>query len=144
MSLFNKIKENLMNRSKNSQKANIQEDILTAEQKQEQALMIYDLIKSELNNYEVDYQVLIKNNPSILDEKKNELEDKILSLIDENDEVLTITDVNNQNIGMIACDIGLEGVVLRALDNEDASMHLDNYGYSLGMWAARRHWKEQQ
>ena len=144
MSLFNKIKENLINRFKcndedKNQEVTRQEDILTADQKQEQVLLIYDLIKSELNKYEADYKFLILNNPSMLEEKKKEIETKIISLIDENEEVLNVVDLQNENIGIIACDFGLEEVVIRALDNETASMHLDNYGYSLGMWAAKRH-----
>lgn len=101
----------------------------------EQINMIYDEIVKELNTFEQDFS-FIKDRPDFKDKVKV-VEDRILSLIEENDKVLTLTNDNLQNIGMLAANLKLENVVLRALDNEVEATKIDGFdGNNLGMYAA--------
>ena len=81
------------------------------------------------------------------EDNKEKLENQLLSLIDKNENVLTIRNVkplklgngnfiSNSNLGMVACRYGLEKVVLRALDNKEAQKQTDNDGKSLLKYAA--------
>ena len=76
MSLIQKIKENLI--KKHDKVDNTQ-----------QTLMIYDVAIEELMNFKQELEVLQSNNMDNLKEiKRKEVEDKILSLIDENEDII--------------------------------------------------------
>lgn len=69
---------------------------------------------------------------------KKEIEDRIIRLIDDNEEILTIPfHYGLDNLGIIAAKNGLENVVLRVLDNHEASTFQNKEGYNLGMYAAK-------
>ena len=68
--------------------------------------------------------------------KVKETEEKILKIIEEDERVLTKQNLSGCNIGMMAAELGLENVVLRSLDNEEASLQQDEYGYNIGMYSA--------
>ena len=97
------------------------EEELTPEQKEEQRQMIYELIDKEFENYAAEYHFAKENNFSN-DERKREVEDKILKLIEEDESVLTIQDIDGCNIGMRACDYELERIAFRALENKEAAL----------------------
>lgn len=125
MSLIDKLK-NYIKREKEDE---------TLVDETEQVNMIYDQITKELKAFEEDFS-FIKDRPDFK-EKAKIVEDRILSLIEENDKVLTLTNDNLQNIGMLAANLKLENVVLRALDNEEESTKIDGFvGNNLGMYAA--------
>lgn len=116
-------------------KSYIKKEDETPVDENEQINMIYDEIVKELNAFNQDFSY-IKDRPDFKDKVKV-VEDRILSLIEENDKVLTLTNENLQSIGMIAADLKLENVVLRALDNEEESTKIDGFvGNNLGMYAA--------
>ena len=69
-------------------------------------------------------------------ENRNALEEKVLTIINKVPKMLTVQDKNKCNIGMIACEFGLEKVVLKALENYDASIQQDKAGMNIGMHAA--------
>jgi len=101
----------------------------------EQINMIYDQITKELKAFEEDFS-FIKDRSDFKDKVK-EVEDKILSLIEENDKVLIVQNNNYQNIGMLAAKLRLENVVLRALENDEASTQQDGFtNMNIGMFAA--------
>jgi len=97
----------------------------------------YHLILAELIKYE---QVL----PEVKMIQKlghthfltSETEAKILKLIEEDESAITIQNESGTNIGMYAADLELENIVLRVLDNEEASLQQDNYRMNIGMIAA--------
>ena len=64
------------------------------------------------------------------------LENLIITRINKYPEVLTIQNARGRNIGMIACDYGLERIAIKALDNKIAATQRNNEGYSIGMVAA--------
>jgi len=121
MSLIDKIK-NYIKREKEDEK-------LVDET--EQVNMIYDQITKELKAFEEDFS-FIKDRPDFK-EKAKIVEDRILSLIEENDYVLNIQNEDGCNIGMRAANLKLENVVLRALDNPIASTQQDQDGDNIGM-----------
>ena len=98
----------------------------------------YDLIIEELNNYEIEEADLeIAGDEKLAKEKQQQVTQKILSLIDENEDVLTIVNNEGYNIGMIAAKLKLEDVVLRALDNHEASLQQSRIGkMNMGMLSA--------
>lgn len=68
-----------------------------------------------------------------------EIEDKIIRLIDDNEEILTIPiKYGEENLGIYAAKLGLENVVLRILDNTQASIYQNHLGYNIGMIAAKQ------
>ena len=116
-------------------KSYIKKEDETPVDENEQINMIYDEIVKELNVFKQDFSY-IKDRPDFKDKVKV-VEDRILSLIEENDKVLTLTNENLQSIGMLAADLKLENVVIRALDNEEESTKIDGFvGNNLGMYAA--------
>jgi len=69
--------------------------------------------------------------------KTQEIEEKIIELINEDDRVLLIQNDNGENIGMKACYHGLKNVILRALENEEAGAQQDKLGSHLGHYCLR-------
>lgn len=98
----------------------------------------YDLIIEELKNYEIEeIDLEIAGDEKLFQEKQQQATKKILSLINENDDVLKIVDKEGYNIGMLAAKLKLEDVVLRALDNMEASLQQSYIGkMNIGMYAA--------
>lgn len=100
----------------------------------------YTLILQELNKYKENLDEIVK----IQGRYKHthfltvETEEKVLKLIEQDDRVLTIQDSDSKrNIGMIAATLGLENIVLRALDNDIASTQQDRFGDNIGMLSCR-------
>lgn len=69
--------------------------------------------------------------------KTQEIEEKIIELIDEDERVLLIQNDRGVNIGMKACYYGLKNVILRALENEEAGAQQDKIGSNLGHYCMR-------
>ena len=71
--------------------------------------------------------------------RAKEIEEKVLSLIEEDERVLLIQDeeVYNRNIGMKAAMLKLEEIVLRSLDNYEASIQQGSALHNIGMMAAQ-------
>ena len=126
MNIFDKLK-NYIKKDKSFE--------LTSDEKEQQTLIIYDHIINELNQYEQELAVLRKLNKS-KDDYEKIVEDKILSYIEENDEVLTIQNEYGSNIGMLAADLKLENIVLRSLDNPIASTQQNTYRENIGIRSA--------
>ena len=68
--------------------------------------------------------------------RTKEVEEKVLELIERDESVLTIMDSYNQNIGMRAVSLGLEEIVLRSLDNKEASLQQNDWKRNIGMLSA--------
>ena len=69
---------------------------------------------------------------------KKELEERLIRLIDDNEEILTIPfHYGLDNLGTIAAKNELENVVLRVLDNHEASIFQNIDGYNIGMLSAK-------
>lgn len=68
--------------------------------------------------------------------KTKEVQEKVISLINEDERVLFIRDDCGRHIGFDACKLKLEDVVIRVLENDKVSLIQDNAGYNLGMMSA--------
>ena len=104
----------------------------------------YDEILNLLAQYQDDYRNEIRDldlngHKHFLTE---EVEKKIINLINQNENVLLIRDYYGQNIGMRCCGLKLENVVIRTLDNHKASLQQNLDGRNIGMWAASYKLKE--
>ena len=99
----------------------------------------YTLILQELDKYKSNLDEVFKiQGYGHAHYLTGETEEKILKLIEQDDSVLTIQNKDSKrNIGMIAARLGLENVVLRALDNEVASTQQDQFGFNIGMLSAK-------
>ena len=135
MNILNKIKDYLVNKNSDTQENDNNKLI----EKDESIGFLYDQIIDE-------FEKLKSNSQQIKDLKKSgyvppivtEVENKVLELIDEDESVLTwVENFWGKNIGMMAAELGLEKVVLRALDNNEASIQTDCHGQNLGIYAAR-------
>ena len=103
---------------------------------QEQTYCIYDLIIKELIEYSNEIDTIIKLKLDA-DARKKEVTKKILNLIEEDDRVLRIQDGFGKNIGMEAAKLDLEDVVIRALDDDIASLQVDDSNKNIGIYAVK-------
>jgi hypothetical protein len=62
-----------------------------------------------------------------------EVQDSIISIIDKDESVLNCFDEKGRDVGNICPSIGLENVVLRVMDNEEAMTRQDIHGQNLAM-----------
>lgn len=138
MQIFEKLKEKAIQTFQNISNKNPKvETTQNSEDVVDNKRVIYDLILEEMDKYQREYLVEVKK----LKEQGHEhfivkeVEDKIISLIDENEEVLTIIK-NNRNLGMLAAQLGLENVVIRAIENEEVLHHKDDLSKTVGMYCA--------
>ena len=127
MGLFERLKSYI---NKNDDKE------MSSHEKKEQMLMVFDHIVNELSQYEGELPLLIKIKDR-KDVRSKEVEEKVLSLIEENAKVLNYKMDNGENIGMYAARLGLEEIVLRSLDDNIASSQRDKINKrTIGMYAA--------
>ena len=115
------------------------QDLIEKHNTKVQCRSAYEQIIDELYTYskELDEILKLKQETGHTHFRTKEVEDKVLRLIDEDDRVLTIMGRTKDNIGMWACRLRLENIVLRALDNHEASIQQDFGGENIGMMAAR-------
>ena len=103
----------------------------------------YLQINELLKEYSEIYPEVVKiNTKGHVHYKTQEIEEKILKLIDENDSVLIIQDYGKANIGMRACALGLKNVVFRSLENEKASIQKDIHGWDIGQYGIFYHMED--
>ena len=68
--------------------------------------------------------------------EKKLVEDKIIALIDADEEIATCNTYLNKTLGMYACMNKLNNVAKRCLRVGDAGIQTDDRGYNIGMYAA--------
>lgn len=99
---------------------------------------VIQAVNDEFDRYNKQIKPEMKNLNGHEHIAKKEIEDRIIRLIDDNEEILTIPfHYGLDNLGIIAAKNGLENVVLRVLDNHEASTFQNMDGYNLGMIAAK-------
>jgi len=103
--------------------------------KNENIQFLYDSIMSELKDYKDMYYEEAKKLNGHTHVKTKEVQEKVISLINEDERVLFIKDDFGRTLGFDACELELEDVVLRILDNHDASLIQDDNGKNIGIEA---------
>ena len=96
---------------------------LKSKRKESGVDIIYDLIMEEFERYEDELKEIknLKQTTGHDHFRTKEVTEKVLNLIELNDDVLTVQDsLSGFNIGMKAAVLGLEDIVIRALDNMEA------------------------
>jgi len=87
---------------------------------------LYALAMKELDQYKEELAEVQKiKNAGHEHFRKKEVEEKLLSYIEEDENILTIQNKYGKNIGMLAVKYGLTNIALRALDNPIASLQQD-------------------
>lgn len=67
---------------------------------------------------------------------KDEVVAKLGELFTKHPNILTLQNEYGQNLGMIACEDGLQEIVCMILNNEEACVQQDLSGYNIGMYSA--------
>ena len=100
----------------------------------------FNMIRDDISYYERELLPEVKKLKETTGHEhfaKVELEDKILKLIDQDEGILTYQGEQLYNLGMICAKVGLEKVVMRALDDPKAPLQQDVFGLNIGMFCAR-------
>ena len=113
-------------------------------QKQIQRQINFNYVMKTMNKYNSCFDTFALGGYSLdnLKELENTVTEKILKVIEKDDSILTMQDFFGYNIGMFAGICQLEPVVMRALENNEASLQIIKdsitglYGYNTGMIAA--------
>lgn len=125
MKLIERIKEYI-----NSKKEN---DVI---ENNKNITLLYQSIVEELTQYKELYFEEVKKLNGHPHFKTKEVEEKVIELINEDERVLLLTDKKGRNVGFDAAELELEEIVIRVLDNHEASTMQDNQGQNLGMVSA--------
>ena len=102
---------------------------------------IYRMAIREIKKYQDCYQekLLLNGEKHYL---ADEVEEKVIRLIQDCPEILTIQDKDKFNIGHLAAELRLEKIASIALDNEIASIQQDRWGFNIGMYCAQKGMQE--
>lgn len=102
---------------------------------------IYRMAIQEIKKYQDCYQekLLLNGEKHYL---ADEVEEKVLRLVEDCPEILTIQDKDKFNIGHLAAELRLEKLASVALDNEIASIQQDRWGFNIGMYCAQKGMQE--
>jgi len=95
--------------------------------------LLYQSILKELKEYKDVYFEEAKKLNGHQHFKVKEVQEKIINLINEDDRVLLIKNQYGRTLGFFACELKLEDVVLRVLDNYESSIIQDENGKNVGM-----------
>lgn len=118
-------------------KINLELTEFKARLKYKQDFIIYDKIYELFDEYLKEVKPEVEKLNGHTHFRQIEIENEIVDLINSNEKVLTFQFSRfSENIGMTASRLGLEKVVLRSLDNEDASIQQNRKGVNIGMMAA--------
>ena len=119
-------------------------------QKQIQRQINFNYVMKTMKKYNDCYDIFALGGCSSDDLKKvhDMVTEKILNTIEKDDSILTMQDFFGYNIGIFAGICQLEPVVMRALENSEASLQTITdkntglYGYNTGMVAAQYNLKD--
>ena len=106
-------------------------------QNRNQMLLEYKCVLDKIKQYEELYKDEVDNLKGHTHFAKKELTELVSNFMTENPEIVSYQDMIGKSIAMYCADIGLEEIVLQALDDETAAIQQDYLGYNLGMLAAR-------
>ena len=107
-------------------------------QKMETAQMVFDEIMIDIKSISEEEEYLASKDldTSVLDKKREKLTTKVLENIESCPEVMYCQNEDGENLGIIAIHNHYQDVADRILDDEKASLQIDNLGFNMGIWLA--------
>ena len=119
-------------------------EIISEKRQQKELEFNFNELKLQIEEYKKCYFEEVKNfKGEHTHFAKAEIEDKILSKIEENEKILSVLTIDTKcNLGMLSAEVGLDNVVSKVLDNYEISLQQDSKGNNLGMYCANNKLEE--